>query len=205
MINDLFERLEGQLIVSCQDYVEVMIPAAVRSGAAALRINGPQDVRLARAKTSLPILACNKIYFPNSPVYITPSVRTARSLILAGADMIAFDARAVPRPRESVAELLSAIHDADRIAVADVATSDEGIEAHRLGADVVATTFAPEFSPALVQQLNQAGCRVLAEGQIDSPEKIACAVEAGAWAACVGTAITRPHLIASQFSLALRA
>ena len=77
MSSELLSQLRHKLIVSCQDHVEVMIPAAVRGGAAALRLNGPHAVRFARAKTSLPLLACNKMFFPNSDVYITPSLRTA--------------------------------------------------------------------------------------------------------------------------------
>ena len=204
MSSELLSQLRHKLIVSCQDHVEVMIPAAVRGGAAALRLNGPHAVRFARAKTSLPLLACNKMFFPNSDVYITPSLRTAMSLIRAGVGMVAFDARALPRPRQSVSEMISAIHDAGRVAVADVGTFDEGIRAHTEGADVIATTFAPEFSPELVLRLAEAGCRVLAEGRIDSPEKVHQALEAGAWTACVGTAITRPELIASQFRQALK-
>ena len=204
MIGDLRSHLRHKLIVSCQDYVEVMIPAAVRGGAAALRINGPQDVRFARAKTSLPLLACNKIVFPNSEVYITPSLRAAMSLVRAGADMVALDARALPRPRQSAAEIIAAIQQADRLAVADVGTFDEGMQAKQDGADVIATTFAPAFSSALVARLADAGCTVLAEGHIDSPEKVRDALDCGAWAVCVGTAITRPHLIASEFYAASR-
>ena len=100
--------------------------------------------------------------------------------------------------------MISAIHDAGRVAVADVGTVDEGVRAHAEGADVIATTFAPEFSPELVRRLAEAGCRVLAEGRIDTPGKVHQALEAGAWAACVGTAITRPALIASQFQQALK-
>lgn len=203
MIRDLLSTLQHKLIVSCQDYVEVMIPAAVRGGAAGLRVNGPQDVRFARAKTSLPLLACNKIFFPNSDVWITPSRRAAMSLVRAGADMVALDARALPRPRQSVPEIIATIHEAGCMAVADVETFQEGIQARTDGADVVATTFAPRFSSELIRRLAEAGCKVLAEGRIDSPEKVREALSAGAWAVCVGTAITRPYLIASEFRQAL--
>jgi len=181
-----------------------MIPAAVRGGAAALRVNGPGDVRFARDKTELPLLACNKIFYPNSNVYITPSVRSARSLLKASADMVAFDARSLPRPRQSIEAIVHVIHAFKRIAVADIATFEEGIAAVEAGADVVATTFSPQFSPALVTKLADSGCRVLAEGQIDDPDKVQKAIDSGAWSVCVGTAITRPHLIASQFRQALK-
>jgi N-acylglucosamine-6-phosphate 2-epimerase len=131
-------------------------------------------------------------------------VRSAMSLVRAGAEMIAFDARGLPRPRQSVAEMIAAIHQAGRLAVADVETFEEAVQAGQHGADVVAVTFAPAFSPELIRRLAQSGFRVLAEGHVDSPEKLKQALDAGAWAACVGTAITRPELIASQFRQALK-
>ena len=94
---EVFARLKGRLIVSCQDYEEVMIPVAIDNGAAGLRLNGPQAVRFARGRGAIPILACHKMYFPNSEVYITPSLRAAASLVEAGADLVALDARALPR------------------------------------------------------------------------------------------------------------
>ncbi len=47
------------------------------------------------------------------------------------------------------------------------------------------------------------GKPVLAEGHIDTPEKARQAVDAGAWAVCVGSAITRPHLLTEAFTEAL--
>lgn len=203
MSGDVLGQLRHKLIVSCQDYVEVMIPAAVRGGAAGLRVNGPQDVRFARAKTSLPVLGCNKVFFPNSQVYITPSLRAAESLLRSGAHMVALDARDIPRPRQAAAEIIAAVHAAGRLAVADVETFEEGLRARDDGADVIATTFAPAFSSDLVARLDRAGCTVLAEGRIDSLQKVRQSLDCGAWAVCVGTAITRPHLIASEFCQAL--
>jgi N-acylglucosamine-6-phosphate 2-epimerase len=204
MNNELLSILQGKLLISCQDYEGVMIPAAIQGGAAGLRLNGPQAVRFARARTNLPILACNKIYFPNSDVYITPSLRTAISLINAGADLVAFDSRFLTRPRQTVADMIRVIHEHGRMAVADVSAFEEGLLASQQGADIVATTFSQQFSPEMIFRLSKAGCKVLAEGQIDSPEKTAAALQAGAWAVCVGTAITRPHVLASQFSQATR-
>jgi len=195
----LIEQLHGQLIVSCQDYVETMLPAAVQGGASALRLNGPLDVRFARSHCNIPILACNKVFFPNSDIYITPSVRTAAALTTAGADMVAFDARALPRPRQTVIEIVNEVHSRNRLAVADVGTIDEGLKARDDGADIVATTFAGGFNPHLIHTLTQAGCTVLAEGGIDSPETVSEAISAGAWAVCVGSSITRPHLITTAF------
>lgn len=199
----LLAPLMGRLIISCQDYIETMIPAAIQGGAAGLRINGPSDVRFARSRTDLPILGCNKVFFPNCDMYITPSCRTAMALIRSGADIIAMDARAVRRPRESLKDLIAMVHGEDRPVVADVSCFDEASTAVQAGADIVATTFAADFSADLVREFATLDVPVLAEGHVNSPERVAAAVEAGAWSVCVGTAITRPHLVADWFRQSL--
>ena len=196
---DVIESVAGKLIVSCQDYTEVMIKAAIRGGAAALRINSPGDVRLARSLTDLPILACNKMYFPNSPIYITPSVRAAVKLVEAGACLVALDCTDRPRARQQPAQIVAAIHDGGAAAVADLSGFDEAEAALAAGADILSTTLAGGFSLELIRRLVDFGLPVLAEGHVDTPEDARHAIEVGAWAVCVGSAITRPHLLTEQF------
>jgi N-acylglucosamine-6-phosphate 2-epimerase len=195
--------LRGRLIVSCQDYVGVMIDAALQGGASALRVNTPQSVRVARAKTDVPIIACNKVYFPNCEIYITPSIRIALKLVEAGADAVALDCTSRCRCRQSVGEIVKAIHDANALAVGDIHSLDEGKTAADAGADILATTLADRFDPDLITSLSRLGKPVLAEGHIDTPQKARQAVDAGAWAVCVGSAITRPHLMTEAFTEAL--
>ncbi len=205
MSSELLARLRGKLIVSCQDYTKVMVKAALRGGAAGLRINSPQDVRTTRQLTSVPILGCNKMWLPNSPIYITPSVRAAVALLRAGADLVALDCTARPRVRQEPAESIAAIHAAGGLAVADLSCVEEAAAAVRAGADVLATTLAADFDAALVRALTALGLPVLAEGHINTPDAAREALEAGAWAVCVGSAITRPHLLTEQFKNALGA
>ena len=200
---ELIELLAGKLIVSCQDYTEIMVDAAIRGGAAGLRINSPKDVRHIRAKTDLPIIACNKMYFPNSPIYITPSVRAAVKVVEAGADLVALDCTGRMRVRQSPAEIIAAIHEAGALAVADLSRVDEAGPAVEAGADVLASTLTPAFDLKFIRDLVNLGRPVLAEGHVDSPEQARQAVEVGAWAVCVGSAITRPHLLTEQFTKAL--
>jgi N-acylglucosamine-6-phosphate 2-epimerase len=200
---DVIDALAGKLIVSCQDYTAVMIDAAVRGGAAGLRINGPHDVRLARRKTDLPVVACNKMYFPNSPVYITPSIRAAVRLVEAGAQIVALDCTRRPRVRQQPSEIIAAIHGAGAVALADLSCIDEAEDAIQAGADILATTLAATFDLEFIRQLISLGKPVLAEGHVDTPERAAQARDAGVWAVCVGSAITRPHLLTAQFNRAL--
>lgn len=201
--DELISSLAGKLIVSCQDYTSVMIDAAIRGGAAGLRINGPKDIRLARRKSDLPVIGCNKMYFPNSPIYITPSVRAALCLVEAGADIVALDCTRRPRVRQRPREIIAAIHQAGALTLADLASPDEAPAAIEDGVDILSTTLAPTFDPTFIRELVRLGRPVLAEGHIETPEQARDALEAGAWAICVGTAITRPHLLTAQFNKAI--
>jgi putative N-acetylmannosamine-6-phosphate epimerase len=202
---ELVASLAGKLVVSCQDYTEVMIKAALRGGASGLRINSPGDVRIARGMCDLPIIACNKQHLPNSPIYITPTVRAATALCKSGAEFVALDCTNRRRVRQQPAEIIAAIHDCGGLAVADLANVEQGPAAIEAGADVLATTLFGDFDPRSIEKLAALGKPVLAEGHIQSPEQAHQAIDAGAWAVCVGSAITRPHLLTEQFKNALGA
>lgn len=197
---DVIDALRGRLVVSCQDYTEVMIRAAIRGGAAGLRVNSPQDVRLAKSVTDLPLIACNKMHFPNSPIYITPSVRAATAVARAGAELVAVDCTPRRRVRESIEDIIAAVHEAGSRVVADLASPEEAPAAVAAGADVLASTLSPNFDPRFIEALVAFGRPVLAEGHIATPEDAKQAIAAGAWAVCVGSAITRPHLLTEQFT-----
>lgn len=201
--SNLIESLAGKLIVSCQDYTEIMIDAAIRGGATGLRINSPRNVRIARSKTDLPIIGCNKMYFPNSPIYITPSIRAALTLIDAGADIVAIDCTNRHRVRQSPPEIIQAIHKAGVLAVADISCVEEAGCSVKAGVDIIATTLAQEFNPGFIREVVKFGRPVLAEGHVTTSELAKQALEAGAWAVCIGTAITRPHLLTKMFANAL--
>jgi N-acylglucosamine-6-phosphate 2-epimerase len=55
----------------------------------------------------------------------------------------------------------------------------------------------------LVRRLAAAGCRVMAEGRYDTPARAAAALQAGAWAVTVGSAITRLEVVTGWFTAAL--
>jgi N-acylglucosamine-6-phosphate 2-epimerase len=56
----------------------------------------------------------------------------------------------------------------------------------------------------LVQELSKRGARVIAEGRIATPEQARAALEVGAFAVTVGTALTRIELLTQGFVNALR-
>lgn len=218
----MLEQIRGKLVVSCQALADEplhssfvmgrMALAAKEGGAAAIRAQGVGDVLEIRRVTGLPVIGLIKRRQEDSPVYITPTAREVTELLATPCEMVALDATRWRRSGEA-AELMARIHGAGRLALADVATYEEGLEAVKAGADAVSTALAgyTEDSPltsgpdlALVERLVAAlPVPVLAEGRIASPEDLRRAMATGAWAAVVGSAITRPQLITAEFARAL--
>jgi N-acylglucosamine-6-phosphate 2-epimerase len=215
----------GALVVSCQARADnplhgpvlmaAMARAAAEGGAAAIRANGAVDVVAIRAAVELPIIGISKHWDANFPVYITPSFASAKALAEAGAGIIALDATSRPRNGEPIHVLIPRIKAELGVEVfADVATLGEGLAAAEWGADYVATTLAgyteetagqPGPDLALVAAL-AARCPVpvVAEGRYDTPELVRRALDAGAHAVVVGTAITNPREITRGFVAATR-
>lgn len=220
------EQLKGRLIVSCQArpgnpvkgprFMSAFACAAELGGAGGIRANGPVDIRAIRKVCALPVIGINKWRQAAWPVYITPTLASARSVRNAGADIIAIDA--THRPRHgglSPEQLIAAIHAELGCAVmADIDSLAEGIAAARGGADIIATTLSgyTEHHPPgrgpdleLLRDLVQAvAVPVICEGRIWSPQDVAAAFAAGAYAVVVGTAITNPMEITRHFLLGLQ-
>jgi N-acylglucosamine-6-phosphate 2-epimerase len=221
---ELAEQFRGRLIVSCQalpdeplfgpEIMARMALAAWQGGACAIRANGPDDIRAIRATVPLPIIGLWKD--GSDGVYITPTQRHAQGVIEAGADIVALDATARPRPNgETLESLIVAIRDRGVPVLADVSTLEEGLMAEAAGADFVSTTLSgyTAYSPQLdgpdldlVRALaERLAIPLLAEGRIRTPEEARAALDAGAWAVIVGAAITRPQWITAQFAAAIGA
>lgn len=206
----------GGLIVSCQpvpgspldkpDIVAAMALAAEQAGAVALRIEGIENLRATHARVSVPIIGIIKRDLPDSPVRITPFLADVDALAGAGASIIAFDGTQSERP-VAVAELLARIHQHHLLAMADCSSVQDGLDCHRLGADIIGTTLSgyitgqtpEEPDLALVKALSHEGCRVIAEGRYNAPALAAQAMQNGAWAVTVGSAITRLEHVCQWF------
>jgi len=206
----------GGLIVSCQpvpgspldkpDIVAAMALAAEQAGAVALRIEGIENLRATHARVSVPIIGIIKRDLPDSPVRITPFLADVDALAGAGASIIAFDGTQRERP-VAVAELLARIHQHHLLAMADCSSVQDGLDCHRLGADIIGTTLSgyitgqtpEEPDLALVKALSHEGCRVIAEGRYNVPALAAQAMQNGAWAVTVGSAITRLEHVCQWF------
>ena len=216
----IYKRIEKGLIVSCQalegepmfgsDIMAKMAFAAFLGGARGIRANSPEDIKMIKQKVDLPVIGLYKRHYPSSEVYITPTYFDALQVAEAGADMIAIDATKRIRPRENIGEIIDKIHTELKLPVlADIATIEEAVFARKNGADLVATTLFgyteetkfTDFSKIeLIQNLTRiVDCPVIAEGNIRSPQQAVEALEAGAFAVVVGSAITRPLDITKWF------
>jgi len=226
MASEVIERIKGGLVVSCQseegnpfhspEMLARFARAAELGGAAGIRAKEP-DIRAIKQMCSLPVLGIDKVYFEGFEVYITPRFEDARRIAAAGAELIALDATPRPRPGgERAADLTRRIKEELKLPVmADISTREEAVAAERMGADLVATTLSgyTSYAPrgeepdwALLEAIVQAvRIPVIAEGGITTPAQARRAVDMGAWAVVIGSAITRPIEITKRFVEAMSA
>lgn len=219
-VNSTFDVLAGGLVVSCQagpdsplkgsDFMGAMAEAAKIGGAVGIRAEGPRDIREIKSRVGLPIIGLIKNRDYKTPVYITPTVKDAKKVVESGAEIVAVDATFRPRPDgEKLSNILAMVHDHGLLAVADISIYQEGIAAAELGFDAVATTLSgyTEYSPRkedpdfdLIARLSDnISIPLFAEGRIASPKEARRALELGAHAVVVGSAITRPQEITKRF------
>ena len=220
---NVVNRLKNKVVVSVQAmpneplYAEgcmtAMMKSVIKGGAGGLRVAGIRDVKIAKTITDVPVIGITKPkVIPQNYkeiVYITPTLDDVISLVEAGADIIAFDGTQRKR-KTPLKEMIKYIHINNRIAMADISTLEEGIEAERAGADIVSTTLAgytiessnspsgPDF-PLLENLVKNVKIPVILEGRIWVPSEVDKAFEAGAHSVVIGSAITRPQLITKRF------
>lgn len=216
----MIENLRGTLIVSCQalpdeplygsDIMAKMALACVLGGASAIRANSVSDINAIRKTIDVPIIGLIKKDYPDSEVYITPTRKEVEELISSACEIIAIDATNRPRPNgEKLEDLLALIKASGKIALADVSTFEEGVNAEKLGFDLVSTTLSGYTSYSkkligpdiklvkrLVKSLN---IGVIAEGRISNEKDLKKIIKAKPFAIVIGSAITRPLLITKNY------
>lgn len=216
----LLESLRGGLIVSVQAWrgsaiddthvIAAMAQAAQEGGAVAVRVAGSAHLQAVRARVALPVIGLIKREYPGFEPYITPTLDEVNAVIACGAEIVAFDA--TPRRRPDGAELarvVDTIHAAGRFALADCATAQDALAAREAGADAVASTLCGYTAetkgvalPALdlVAELASGEGFTVCEGGIRWPRQVRAALDAGADAVVVGTAITNVDWLVREFA-----
>lgn len=225
-MNETIKALKGGLIVSCQALEDEplhssyimgrMAFAAKEGGAIAIRANSYNDIVEIKKTVDLPVLGIVKRDYEDSEVYITPTMKEIEELVEAKAEIIALDATKRIRPQGLTLEVfIKKIREKyeNLLLMADISTFEEGIRAWELGFDIVSTTMSgytpyskksdtPDF--ALLERLvNTVKVPVIAEGRIWTREEAVKALEIGAHAVVVGSAITRPREITRRFAEAI--
>lgn len=220
----ILESLKGGLIVSCQvqhddpvyseDFVLKMANAAEWAGAVGIRANSPEQIRLIKEHVKLPMIGLYKIWHDDTDVFITPTLEVAKQVWEAGAEIIALDCTAqITHEGRPAYELLPIVKKEipDALIFADVSNYEEAKRAVEMGADIVGSTlygYTEETKQIEQPDLREFArmCRdfggkvfMVMEGHIYTPEDAIKCLYLGADAVVVGSAITRPHLIAKRF------
>lgn len=221
----MIESLKHKVIVSVQampdeplykeECMFAMMQSVINGGASALRVAGARDVKNAK-KLGVPVIGLTKPdgLPPNwkEIVYITPDLNDVKTLIDAGADIVAFDGTKRPRPNNcTVEDIIKMIKTAGRLAMADIATYDEAMYCAECGVDIISTTLSgytqesllnsdtPDFE-LLENIVKNCSIPVILEGRIWMPEQVTQAFKSGAYSVVIGSAITRPQLITKRFT-----
>ncbi|MEG0664505.1 MAG: N-acetylmannosamine-6-phosphate 2-epimerase [Clostridia bacterium] len=223
----LLNQIKGGLIVSCQALaseplhssfiMSKMALAAKLGGAVGIRSNSVDDIIAIKKEVDLPVIGLIKEVYSDSDVYITPTLKEIDALVATGVDIIATDATIRTRPNgETLDEFFKKVKNKypNILLMADCSSFEEGKHANELGFDFIGTTMASytpytkgrsipdyEFMSKLVKETN---ATVIAEGGIWSPEQLKEALATGAFAAVVGTAITRPMDITKRYVDAIK-
>jgi N-acylglucosamine-6-phosphate 2-epimerase len=223
-MNELMKKFYKGIIVSCQafegeplyaDYsMARMALSALDGGAKGIRTNGIRDIKQIREVTDVPIIGLYKDYLKGYDVFITPTSTHALEVLEAGADIVAFDCTDRKRP-EPLENIFVKIREKfpEKLIMADIASFHDAENILKLRPDILATTLSsyteetvsrPKPDLELLKKLvDKFNVPVVAEGNYWEPEEVVKALDLGAYAVTVGSAITRPHLITKRFNLAV--
>ncbi|WP_035445946.1 N-acetylmannosamine-6-phosphate 2-epimerase [Atopobacter phocae] len=220
----MIENVKGELIVSCQaleheplhsSYImSRMAVAAKEGGAKGIRSNSVSDIQAIKEVVDLPVIGIIKRDYEGADAFITPTIKEVDELMEAHPDIIAIDATTSSRPNgETLSDLVTTIKSKypKQLLMADCSTLEEMKKAEALGFDFIGTTLVGytkqsqgvkietndfELIKEAVQEINRP---IIAEGNIDTPEKVKRVLEIGVYSVVVGSAITRPQLITKKF------
>lgn len=216
------------LIVSCQALpdeplhssfiMSKMALAAYQAGAVGIRANSKEDIIAIKEEIPLPVIGIVKRDYPGSKVYITATSKEVDELIESKCEVIALDATKQERPKETLEELVAYIREkAPNVEImADISTIEEAKHADELGFDYVGTTLRGytdytqghilyENNFAFLREvLDQVNAKVIAEGNVITPEMYKAVSDLGVHCTVVGGAITRPKQITERFINAVK-
>ena len=218
------DSIKGNLIVSCQALPNEplhssfimgrMALAAKEGGAAGIRANTKEDIAEIQSQVDLPIIGIVKRDYEDSKVYITPTMKEIDELMEVKPEIIAIDATGALRPgNKTLDEFFKEIKEKypEQLLMADCSTLEEALHADELGFDFIGTTmvgYTEQSANLRIENndfeiireiISKAKHPVIAEGNINTPEKVKRVIELGCYSVVVGSIITRPQLITKAF------
>lgn len=221
----MVEEIKRHLIVSCQALdneplhssfiMSRMALAAYQGGAKGIRANSVEDIKEIKKTIDLPIIGIIKRDYEDSDVYITPTYQDVDNLVEVGCDIIALDATKSTRPGNiSLDEFFKTIKEKypHQLFMADCSTIEEALHADKLGFDFIGTTLVGYTNQSRNDRIEENDFEiirkilekvkhpVIAEGNIDTPQKAKRVLELGCYSVVVGSIITRPQIITKRFT-----
>ena len=228
MLGEQIKKMKGKLIVSCQALpteplhssfiMGRMARAAAEGGALGIRANTPEDIEEIKKNVDLPVIGIWKKDFEDSKVYITPTMEEIDALVKAKTEIIALDATSDLRPGgKTIDDFYAEIREKypEQLLMADCSTAEQALHADKLGFDFIGTTLVgytdqskgnkiEEDDFKIIREiLAKAAHPVVAEGNINTPEKAKRVIELGCYCVVVGSIITRPQVITRGFASVL--
>lgn len=223
------ESMKGKLIVSCQALPEEplhssyimgrMAVAAQEGGAKGIRANTKEDIQEIKKNVDLPVIGIVKKCYSDSKVYITPTMKEIDELMEVKPEIIAMDATSALRPEgKTLEEFFHEVKDKypEQLFMADCSTIEEAVYADALGFDFIGTTlvgYTEQSKDLKIEEndfyiikeiLEKVHHPVIAEGNINTPEKARKVIDMGCYCVVVGSIITRPQVITKTFAEALK-
>ena len=227
-MNDKIKGIHQKLVVSCQALPHEplhssfimgrMALAAFQGGACGIRANTKEDIAEIQKNVDLPIIGIVKRDYEDSAVYITPTMKEIEELMEVKPEIIALDATGAVRPGNvTLDDFFKECKEKypDQLWMADCSTIEEALHADELGFDFIGTTmvgYTPQSQGDKIEAndfeiirtiLSKAKHPVIAEGNINTPEKVKRVIELGCYSVVEGSNITRPQLITKAFADAL--
>lgn len=224
-MQQVLDKIHKGLIVSCQALENEplhssfimgrMAIAAKEGGATCIRANSVADIMEIKKNVDLPVIGIIKQVYGQNDVYITPTMVEIDALMETKSEIIATDATARIRPNGKTLEQFYCDIRAkypDVLLMADVSTIDEAVYADHLGFDIVAPTLYGYTNETMGQKIYQddyavlkeiikavKNAKVIAEGNVITPEIARSILDMNVHAVVVGGAITRPQQITKRF------
>ena len=224
-LHPVLAALKGGLIASAQAYpgepmrdprtMDEVAQACVAGGAVGIRAQGLADLALINQHVDVPVIGLWKD--GHDGVFITPTLTHAIAVAATGVEIVAIDATRRPRPDGlTFAQTVEGLKQArpSVLVMADCGSLDDAKMAQDAGADILGTTLAgytgerPKTDGPDVELIDQvaaiAQVPLVVEGRVHTPAQATLAIQHGAFAVVVGTAITHPTTITSWFVDAVR-